>query len=119
MGCASKGVVAMAQQLADAPEVQYNGEPFGNENHEAATRELIQLWNESNGQMSFRDMEDRGEWSRTMYRNMMEYVEPVQATQSGARTRGQSDARQAMEQIVIPDNPVAAFVKGYQMAQEQ
>lgn len=107
-------------QTTQSAQIQYNGKEFGTEGQEQATEELIGMWNESDGEMSFGDMEEEGDWSRTMYRNMhKEYTEPVsQSNQSPARTRERSDAREAMEGVQIPENHVAAFVQGYQMGRE-
>lgn len=107
-------------QTTQSAQIQHNGKEYGTEGQEQATEELIEFWNESNGEMSFGDMEEEGSWSRTMYRNVKEdYTEPVsQSNQNPARTRGRSDAREAMEGVQIPQNPVAAFVQGYRMGRQ-
>lgn len=107
-------------QTTQSAQIQHNGNEFSTEGQEQAAEELIEMWNESDGEMSFGDMEDEGNWSRTMYRNVKEeYTEPVsQSNQRDVRTRERSDAREAMEGVQIPENHVAAFVQGYQMGRQ-
>ena len=109
---------------AKPAHIQRNDRPYERDTHKDACEELKEFWQESNGKMPFAEMAERGNWSRTMYSNMWrKYFEPAERgsdssndLSSDSTSLGAGDILEG--DISIPDNPVEAFVRGFQEGQK-